>query len=157
PLSSRQTIRSAFAELAVPIIGPDSRMAAARRLELSLAGRFDDYSSFGSSFDPRFGLMWEPLEGLRLRGSYGTSYRAPGLIDYDITQNSGVTYVVSDASAPGGAFTLLQVQGISDRYSPQKSKSVSLGFELTPVRVPGLKVAGNYFDIRYRDQIAYPP
>jgi hypothetical protein len=40
---------------------------------------------------------------------------------------------------------------------PQKAKSFSLGVELAPQSVQGLKVGVNYYRIDYRDQIAAPP
>jgi len=48
-------------------------------LDMQLAGRFDDYDSFGSDFNPKIALRWTPLEGLFFRANYSTSYRAPSL------------------------------------------------------------------------------
>lgn len=45
-------------------------------LELNLAGRYDDYSDFGGTFNPQLSLRYRPLESLMLRASWGTGFRA---------------------------------------------------------------------------------
>lgn len=46
-------------------------------LRLSLGARYDRFSDFGNTFNPRVGFNWEFLEGYRVRFSYGTAFRAP--------------------------------------------------------------------------------
>ncbi|MCH8501471.1 MAG: TonB-dependent receptor [Aliidiomarina sp.] len=48
-------------------------------LEMSVAGRFDDYSDYGSDFSPKVSLRWQPMDNLLIRGSYGLGFRAPTL------------------------------------------------------------------------------
>jgi outer membrane receptor protein involved in Fe transport len=61
---------SAFLELSVP---------ALRDVEVQLAGRYDRYSDFGNTFNPKLGVNWRPLENLMLRASAGTGFKAPTL------------------------------------------------------------------------------
>src|SRR5690606_34063939 len=68
---------SLFGEVSVPLVTARNRGPGFERLELSVAGRFDDYSGTGSTFDPKLGVLWSPVAGLDLRASYGTSFRAP--------------------------------------------------------------------------------
>jgi outer membrane receptor protein involved in Fe transport len=63
-------IKALFIEFSVPII---------EGLELSLAGRYDDYSDFGDTTNPKIAVRWEPIESLALRASWGTGFRAPSL------------------------------------------------------------------------------
>lgn len=46
-------------------------------LRFSAGARYDRYSDFGNTFNPRAGFNWEFLDGYILRFSYGTSFRAP--------------------------------------------------------------------------------
>jgi len=46
-------------------------------LEMNLAGRYDDYSDFGSEFSPKVSFRWQPLDNLTLRASYGQGFKAP--------------------------------------------------------------------------------
>ena len=43
-------------------------------LELTAAGRYDDYSDFGSTFNPQFKLQWRPTTDVTLRASYGEGF-----------------------------------------------------------------------------------
>lgn len=61
---------SAFVEFSLPVL--DS-------LELNLAARYDDYSDFGNTTNPKISARWEPLDGLAFRASWGTGFRAPSL------------------------------------------------------------------------------
>lgn len=153
-----QSVRSAFAEIYVPIVGAGNARTLIDRLEFSLAGRFDDYSSFGSSFDPRFGIMWEPVGGLRLRGSYGSSYVAPKLSDYSLSSNGAFALTRADPNVPSGISNQLRVNGTAtDSLSAQESKSLSIGIEFVPSSMPDLQLGLNYYKIDYSDRIATPP
>ncbi|WP_129776897.1 TonB-dependent receptor [Peristeroidobacter soli] len=154
-VDSDQNIKSAFGELYVPIFGDTNAVEGVRRLELSLAGRYDDYSTAGSSVDPQVGLMYEPVAGFRLRGRYGTSYKAPNLADYNLASNSAIA---AFANIPGlGQRYLLQVTGTDvSGLEPQESESSSFGFDYVPESANGLTLSLNYYRIRYSGLIATP-
>jgi outer membrane receptor protein involved in Fe transport len=63
-------VTAAYAELVVPVL---------TALELQLAGRYDDYSDFGGTFNPKLGIRWQPSDNLLLRASGGTGFKAPSL------------------------------------------------------------------------------
>ncbi len=48
-------------------------------LEMNIAGRYDDYSDFGSNFSPKVSFRYQPIKELTLRASYGEGFRAPTL------------------------------------------------------------------------------
>lgn len=48
-------------------------------VEFNLAGRYDDYSDFGSTFNPQAKIRWQASDTLSLRASYGEGFRAPSL------------------------------------------------------------------------------
>jgi len=48
-------------------------------LEMNIAGRFDDYSDYGSDFSPKISFRYQPIRELTLRASYGEGFRAPTL------------------------------------------------------------------------------
>lgn len=54
-------------------------------LYLVLGGRFDDNSKFGSQWTPRASLIYDILDNLRLKGSYGRGFRAPGISELFVT------------------------------------------------------------------------
>jgi len=46
-------------------------------LRLAVGARYDDYSDFGDSFNPRVGLTWEFIKGFNTKILYGKAFRAP--------------------------------------------------------------------------------
>jgi iron complex outermembrane recepter protein len=49
------------------------------RLQVQLAGRFDKYSDFGSTTNPKIGLAYKFNDVLSARSSFGTGFKAPDL------------------------------------------------------------------------------
>jgi iron complex outermembrane receptor protein len=150
--SAERTISSAYAELNVPILGESVGVPAVRALELTLAGRFDRYSDFGDTTNPKAGLAWAPVPGLTLRGTYSQSYRAPPFRQV-VTPKFGYLIDVPDpASArPDGLTTSLLVNGGNPDLNPETSESKTFGVALSPQW--GLKAELTYFDISYRKRI----
>lgn len=153
----KQTVRSAFGEINIPVVGSGHPKPGITSLGLSLAGRYDEYSSFGSSFDPRYGLTWQPMNGVRLRGSYGTSYVAPKLLDYYLGSNFAFAATLPDPESASGESHQLHVGGVRrEGLSAQEARGTSFGIELSPGLVPGLAIGVGYYDIDYRSRIAAP-
>lgn len=49
------------------------------QIHYSLAGYYSSYSTFGSSFDPRAGVVWTPSGNTAVRASIGTTFQTPQL------------------------------------------------------------------------------
>lgn len=146
-----RTVRSLFAEASVPLVGAGNAAPLVQRLDLSLAARYDDYSDFGSSVDPRIGLAWRPIAGLKLRGSWGTSYLAPKLKDFDVGFNAVIA--VDDFFLANGMHIMQVAGNAPELLKAQESENYTLGVEFAPPALPGLTLAINYYDIDYRDKI----
>lgn len=57
--------------------------------ELTLGGRYDDYSDFGGTFNPRAALVWQTSDRLTTKLMYGTAFRAPSFLElYSLTSQS---------------------------------------------------------------------
>ncbi len=50
-------------------------------LELTAGARYDDYSDFGSTFNPRLALVWQTHEKLTTKLMYGQAFRAPSYLE----------------------------------------------------------------------------
>ncbi len=77
--SGRRDVFGAYVELAVPVVSPDMDIPLIDRLEFQLAGRAEHYSDAGSVAKPKIAGAWDIIRGIRLRGSYAESFRAPNL------------------------------------------------------------------------------
>jgi len=47
------------------------------KFAFTVGSRFDSYSDFGNSFNPRAGIVWKPVELLSFKALYGHAFRAP--------------------------------------------------------------------------------
>ena len=74
-----RTVKSAFAEFFIPVIGPEMEVPLVRAFDLNLSGRIDKYSDVGTTRNPKIAANWEVIEGLKLRGNYARSFVAPQL------------------------------------------------------------------------------
>lgn len=70
-------IVSLFAEAVVPLISPDMSIPLLRQIDLSLAVRYDDFSDLGDTTNPKYGINWDIIDGLRVRANYAESFVAP--------------------------------------------------------------------------------
>jgi outer membrane receptor protein involved in Fe transport len=157
-LPGPRKINAAFAELSIPLVGPDAELPLARRIDLSLAGRVEDYSDFGTTTNPKLGLRWEAMDGVALRGTYGTSFRAPGF--NDLRRGPAVDLIfaigLTDPLSPTGTTNTVVLRGNKPGLGPERATTWTAGIDLAPLFAPGLRVSIGWYDIRYRDRIASP-
>ena len=80
--------KEVFAELSLPVLAD---IPFIKRLDISAAGRVTDVTAVrasdgftskdGGNWTYKAGITWDVNDWLRLRGTYGTSYRAPALFE----------------------------------------------------------------------------
>ncbi|SKA16348.1 TonB-dependent receptor [Novilysobacter spongiicola] len=76
PTSGEYDVSEAYVEFDLPLI-PEGSFG--QGLDLSLAGRYSDYSTFGSQFTPKYGLRWQVADELLIRATYAEGFRAPSI------------------------------------------------------------------------------
>jgi iron complex outermembrane receptor protein len=152
PRDVGRDVSSAFAELNVPLFGFANARPGLRRLELSLAGRYERYEAIGSSADPKFGLIWSPFDDLTFKASYGASFRAPSLPELNDPYRIAPTFLPRDGSR---VLSLILIGGNPD-LRPETATSWTTGLEFTPSRWPGLKINATLFETRFKNRIGQP-
>lgn len=163
PENLGRDIKSVYGELFVPIVGEDNAAPGLHRLALSLSGRYDHYSDFGSTSNPKVGVNWDPVEGLTIRGTYGRSFRAPGLRDVGATV--GAYYF--DAATAGvlardptrgiAQVNTVYLLGGNRDLQPEEAETYSLGVDWQPSFLPAFRASLTYYDINFTDVIGTPP
>ena len=161
-------IWAGYGELLVPVFANNNTIPFAQRLEISIAGRYEDYSDFGDSFDPKIGLYWEVVDELSFRASYSEAFRAPDLlsinnpqivttsafpVSFFTGQRPNEEPFVDDFFGSGPAYTfIIRANGNPD-LQPERAKTWSAGFAYEPSFISGLSLEGNFFDISYTDRL----
>ncbi|MDQ1832952.1 TonB-dependent receptor [Massilia scottii] len=155
--SGSRNIGAVFTEFNIPVI---------KDLEVNLAARYDDYTDFGHSFNPKVALRWQPSKQILVRGSFNKGFRAPTLYDLHGPQTTTNTSSPWDdpvlcpggTAAPGANPNLAcdqqqnQRQGGNPDVKPERSRTYSAGIVLEPTR--DLTFSLDYWDIRLKDQIS---
>lgn len=70
------SVKEAYAEFDMPLARGGFW---GKSLDLSIAGRYSDYSTFGGTGTGKIGLRWQPADELLLRMSYAQGFRAPSI------------------------------------------------------------------------------
>jgi outer membrane receptor protein involved in Fe transport len=152
-----RTVESAFAELAVPLIGRADDPRAVPRLELSLAARYEQYSDFGSTSNPKIGLRWAPSSSVKLRTSWGTSFKAPKLADvYDSSNDLAGLASLKDPRSASGSSVVLVLQGSNPHLEQERASTWTAGVDFAPSSVDGLALSLTYYSIGYNHRILVP-
>ena len=147
-------MNSGYAELFVPFFSSENALPGLQKLELNVAGRYDDYSDVGHTTNPKYGINWAPIQDLTLRASYGTAFRAP--IFAELYGNSSALFVqsYSDPTAGNAPVQGVALSGGNTSLTPEKAKTKSAGFDYMPSFLPGARFGLSWFDIQYDGQIA---
>ena len=153
-----RNINSLFGELNLPLIGDGD---GGSMLTVSGAGRYDKYSDFGSTFNPKVGVSFEPVKGFILRGNYGTSFTAPTPVDQlgALTSTINTFGIVPFIPAGGpqplpGANSTIALQGSLPNLQPQEADTWSVGVDLTPTK--GVRFSASYYDVKFTNILGTP-
>ncbi len=142
-----------FGELDVPLITP-ANDAGIRRLSFTAALRYEKYKN-GEAATPKFGAVFEPIEDIQLKTSWGRSFKAPTLYQRFVITRARV----SPEALYGfpGAGTVIALSGGNPDLKNEKAKSWTVSAEAKPRFIKGLRVEVSYFRVDYRDRVVRAP
>lgn len=178
--TTERSVTGLYGELVVPLVSAANALPFVQSLALSGAVRYENGKGLGDfeTVNPKFGVNFEPVRGLKLRGSWGTSFHAPPMrFAYNgvqpTTGGNGAFVNASTYTAPctttavrlngvtgtpGGpgncTFTAIVVTGgAGPILKPETATTWTLGADFAPEFLPGLKLSAGYFNIRIKDRI----
>ncbi|MFZ6656782.1 TonB-dependent receptor domain-containing protein [Undibacterium sp. TJN19] len=130
-------IRAVYAEVLIPVL---------KNMEVTIAGRQDHYSGFGSTFNPKIAFRYTPSDALLFRGSYNTGFRAPSFnqlfngitesqyVGKDLVDPATCPTLKVDSTKPGcGSITPNTLNGGKANLGPETAKQATVGFVWAPV------------------------
>jgi outer membrane receptor protein involved in Fe transport len=143
-----------YGEAFAPLVSPSADRPLLNALDLSLAGRWERYSDFGSTANPKVGVRYKPLEGLTLRATWGTSFKAPQFVQTSEPANIFL-YPGPYLGGPAGT-TALMTFGGDPKLKPERANGWTIGADWAPPQVHAFEVSVTYFNIDYTDRIVQP-
>jgi len=96
----------------------DGELEVTDKLLIAVAGRFEDYSDFGSTINGKFAARYKATENINVRGSVSSGFRAPSLAQ--------LYYNLRFTNFVGG-------QGLETQLSPNNSP-VTASFGIGPLK-----------------------
>jgi iron complex outermembrane receptor protein len=133
----------AYVDLQADVVDP---------LQINVAGRFENYSDFGSTVNGKVALRFEPISQLAFRGTAQTGFRAPNQAQKFFSKVS--TTFINNQPVQTGIFRINSdvgnELGIPD-LEEERSVNFSGGVIINPVQ--RFQVSVDYFNIQIDDRI----
>ena len=174
----KDSVWELYGEVEVPVL---AGMPFAEELTVNVSGRYTDYKSYGGDTTYKAGFLYTPIKAVSLRGSHGTSYRAPALYEQFLGSTSGFqaaqndpcnNYGVQDPNSPrfrncaseglpGNFLATSSVQvntigGAGAGLKAETSKNTTVGIVLQPDLPVGLgsaSLAIDYYKIKVENGV----
>lgn len=121
-------------------------------LTMQLAGRYEHFSDFGDTINGKAAARYEIVDGMALRGSISTGFRAPSLAQQSFATTS--TNNVGGVLIEIGTFPVSSPVAVAlgaQPLTPEKSVNIGGGVTFTPVS--GLSITADYYNIKINDRI----
>jgi iron complex outermembrane recepter protein len=155
----------AYAEFNVPLLAD---VTLAKYLELNLATRFSDYSTFGNTTNSKVGVIYRPVTDLMLRATWAEGFRAPSLLELYEGERESFS-AVNDPCAANNA--LPGCSGVPTGYvqnesnvpitvggnlqlMPETSINRSVGFVYTPEQLANFSLTTDWYNIKIDNTIS---
>jgi iron complex outermembrane receptor protein len=151
PTEGEYDVSELYLEVNAPLIDDGE----GHKLDLSVAGRYSDYSTFGGEFTPKLGVRWQLDEQFVVRATYAEGFRAPsigelfGSASRADLQIDDPCLIGVDGSAPEGNEANCDALGVPDGAAqsnsqisvttggnedlePERARSFTAGFVFSP-------------------------
>ena len=149
--------KAIYSEVLVPVT---------KKLDVTIADRFDQFSDFGHTQNGKLSFAYQPLDILKIRGAASTGFRAPSLVDeYQANTLGAAAATMNGPGCPAGSgpvFTAsncaaqgLSLYGGNKSLQPETSQNFDLGFILSPAR--NLDFTLDYYRIIVKNEIQTLP
>lgn len=146
-----------FGEIELPLVSSVNALPLVRQLTVSGAVRYEDYPGVDKVPTPKFGLIYAPIQGLELKGSWGKSFKAPTLYQRYTATRVGLFPALSlgGAGQPSGA-TAIELAGGNPSLKAERATTWATSIAYRPPSLPGARFELGYFHIDYKDRVVTP-
>lgn len=139
-----------FAETVIPLHST---------LELNLAVRYDDYSDFGDTTNPKVSAAWRPTDNWLVRASWGEGFKAPNMLQLFEPQSEGFPqgfdYVgCENGVSPCRNWEYRALYGGNTDLLPEESESWTAGVVWNATDDLSLELT--WYRIEFNNKVGYP-
>jgi len=150
PIKGSYNVKEIYGEVVVPLA---KDLPGLRSLELNAAGRRSDYSLSGAVNTWKVGLTWEPIDGVRLRGTRSRDVRAPNITELFSLGTFSRPLVTNPWNSNLSTNTPVNTGIGNAALKPEKADTTTFGVVVQPRGIPGLAFSVDYYNIKMRDVV----
>lgn len=143
PTSGHYSVTEGYLEVAIPVI---------EGLDLNGAVRGTNYSTSGYVTTWKAGATFEPVPGVRFRGTRSRDIRAPNLGEV-FAKGTTFINVLIDSSQNNASVTFAGTTRGNPLLQPEKADQWGIGVVLQPRLVPSLALSVDFYDIKINGAI----
>lgn len=140
-----------FAELSVPVFGKPNAKLLLQKLNLQIAGRYENYENAGDVFVPKVGISWAPANWLLIRGGFSEGFRAPSITEYLPATQIRTATVTDPKRNPATTPNVTITRGPRSKMEAEKSDQYSYGMIFEPKALKGFSLQANYYFTEQND------
>jgi len=149
--SSRHSA-AGFVEMRAPLVGAATGDDALNALALTVAARYDYYSDFGGTLNPKAGLEWYPVSGILIRGSYGKGFRPPSLYQLYAPPQSFSSIPAQDPRRGNELVAITQTIGGNPGLQAERSRSWTAGFVISELALR-MRLEATFWRITQKERV----
>lgn len=153
PVSGSYDLWEAFGEILVPLA---KDLPGAQSLEFNGGVRYTDYSTSGGVTSWKGGLVYQPIDDVRLRAARSRDIRAPNVNELYSGKNQGQGNLIDDFQPIGSANRnpiVYSVTSGNTQLKPEIADTWTYGIVLTPSWLPRFTFSVDAYDISIKDAI----
>jgi iron complex outermembrane receptor protein len=151
PAAGSYTVKEVYGEVNAPLIADQP---LAHSLTINGAARYTDYSTSGGVTTWKVGMVYEPTEWLRLRGTRSRDIRAPSLGELYRGSSQGTATVIDPTRPTDPPRNALTGAVGNTNIDPETADTKVFGVVLQPTNVSGLTLSADYYSIEIKDAIS---
>ncbi len=174
PTSGRESSNAEYFELNIPLA---QNLPFAKQLSMDIANRWSQFkwtgqtgtfsspvSSRAHASTGRFGLKWQPIQQLLIRGTWSEGFRVPSVRELFLGQsdsypslsdpcvaNPSLSNCPANPTQPNSQIRI--TVGGNPHMTPEKAISRQLGFVWSPTFTPGLDISVDYYKVEVTNAV----
>lgn len=163
-----------YAETRIPVLAD---LPGVKSLDVEIATRYSDYSSFGDTTNNSYRLTYRPIDELLIRSSFNEGFRAPSLFELYQGQSASRPQATDPCSINSNAYKNIPgvkercaAAGVSDTFvqkdpqvratvggdpdvQPETSESLTAGFVYSPEWLEGASVTVDWYRVEIANAV----